>query len=999
MHANLLKFRRGMVAFALASFLVGCGGGGGSSSGSSNSGGSGNGNAGTGSGGSSVPTGTFTVNAVDDGILGAIISAPECASFSEQGSGVYTLKECISTPSSVNVINGFIDTNSNGVQDDNETAQVAPLKLNVSQSGLSDNFTVTPLTTLAAQDNNLLALAKALGINENELFQDSNRDIQRAVNAILISARKAGITKFDSFVQDLTTRIKDSNATGLNALNAVKTYMKNHQDTYKNKFGVVFGGFIDDTSALDLTSPTVLNDVEKKHTVPAGKIMLGGFIYDTIIPNAAVTLYDGRSSLANTSSDTNGRYFLPVNNTILDASKVYRLEAVSGNVKLISYVTTQELKNNLTGRQVSSGNLEDLIVSNVTTAKAVLVQKTNPSAENNATAMNEAKALVENLYNQDILTISGVIKDIVDNNKTLTTASDTLSLVQEIVEVNTTTKELTTTLPSEVNQTAVNTQVANIQSDPLLSTQVDSTAVVSAGSLRSIMENHTLYEFYYNDDFQPVPLSYSTIQINPDGSLNNYEYNYDENSSQWITSSNFDLNAGDILWSSDDTKLYIVAPSHIPSKIILMAKENINVLGKGVDIYHLQEEITANPKDRYYTDFVANAEHSGTVDFTSMSDSDKNIIIKYSADYSATYHLNDDGTYTTQNNLVAIHKYHTLVKDGKTFVIFDDGETNDGGGAIIYLDFNNQKAYQADYHNIGFKDSMIHYDSTAMINIWKNLPFFQQNELTNMINTAQANATHSATNTWSQITERVIYHYIKSLEGKEGLKKFLTERELYTVTNVNSASLRVDTMRFSFDFSTVNFSGTDDDGAYNDDSNITAYTEKSFTISDNGTNLVLTINEIADDYLLIDFNDGSTQRTERVYFDRDKAELYIYSQYYQNPQGEEGLKKFLAGKEVYGVTKANSTSWRIGTIAFASDFSTANFFGVDDEGAYNDISNITNYTAKSFTISDGGDSIVLTVEEVTHDYLLIGFNDGNSQHSERVYFNKAKAQTYIDTLN
>ncbi len=990
MSGKVLKFKKSMIALAMASFLVGCGGGGGGNSGSSNDEGGGN----TG-GGSSIPTGTFTVNAVDDNILGAIISAPECASFSEDGDGVYTLKECIATPSSVNVINGFVDTTNNGRHDDNETAQIAPLKLNVTQSGSSNNFTVTPLTTLAAQDTDLSALANALGISQDELFEDNpdNRAIQRAVNAILISARKAGITKFDSFVQDLVTQLKDSNATGLNALNAVKTYMQNHKESYKTKFGVVFGGFIDDTSALDLTSSTVLSDVESTHAVTEGKIVLGGFIYDTVIPNATVTLYDSTTSLETTTSDANGRYFLEVNKDILNSSKVYRLEAVSGDVKLISYVTTQELKDNLTGQQVSSGNLEDLIVSNVTTAKAVLVQKTRPSAEHNATAMNEAKALVESLYPQDILTISGVLKDIVDNNTTLTTASDTLDLAQNIVEVNTTTKELTTTLPSEVNQTAVDAQVANIQSDPLLSTQVDSTTVISEGSLRSIMENHTLYEFYYNSDFQSFPLVYDTLQIYPDGSLNSYEYRYDDNSSEWVISDDYNLNAGSILWSSDGSKVYVVSTDAIPGKITLLAKENITVLGHSVNIYHFQEETTGEPGDGYYTNFIANANETGTINFSSINDSNKEINIS-----NTMYYLDDNGTYH-QDNQSQQYRYRTLLKDGKTFVVFEDAETNDGDGAMIYLDFANQKAYIADYSSIGSKDSWIHYDSTTMSKIWKNLPFMQQQELITRINDAQTNATHSVSNTWSQITDRVIYKYIKSLEGKEGLKKFLAERELYAVTNVNSTSLRIDTMRFSFDFSSINFSGTDDGGAYNDDSNITDYTATTFTISDNGNEIILTINEITDDYLLMEFDDGSTQHTERVYFDKEKAEIYIYSQYYQHPQGQEGLKIFLADKEIYAVTNVNSASWRIDTIAFASDFSTANFFGTDDQGAYNDISDITNYTATSFTISDNGDSIVLTIQKVTDDYLLIEFDDGTTQHTERVYFNKAKAEAYMNTLN
>jgi len=852
MSIEILKYKKVILSVALAGFLVGCGGGGGGSSESS------------GGGSSNVPTGAYTVNAADDSIVGAIVSAPECASFSEGGSGIYTLKECISMPSSINVINGFVDTNGNGVQDNNETSQIAPLKLLVSQSGLNDNFTVTPLTTLAAQDRNLSALANALGVNLGDLFQDKsvNRGLQRAVNAILISARKAGITKFDSFVQDFATQLKDSNGTGLAALNDVKTYMKNHENSYKVKFGVVFGGFIDDTSTLDLNSSTVLSAVHNTHAVTSGKILLGGFIYDTVIPNAVVKLYDGSSVIASTTSDANGRYFLEVDQSVLNTSKVYKLEAVSGKIKLISYVTTQELKDNLTGRQVSSGNLEDLVVSNVTTAKAVLIEKTNPGAENNATAMNESKALVENLYNQDILTISGVIKDVVDNNKTLTTATDTLHLAQNVVEVNSTTKEVTTTLPSDVNQSVVDVQVTNIQNDPLLSTQVNSTVVVNEGSLRAIMENHTLYSFDYRFSFQPFSLTYESSLIHPDGSDSNYEYKYDANSSSWIVFDDMSGNAGDILWSSDGTKLYVVAPEAIPEKMTLMAKENISVLGNTIKIYHIQEEVTAEPGDTYYTDFVANAEHSGTINFNSMSGNDKNITINYEGGNSIAYHLDDNGTYYGSNNQSTHYKYHTLVKAGKTFVIFDDGETNDGGGVMICLDFANQKAYERGYHNIGFKDSDIDYDGVALLRIWKNLPSLQQFELGMMINNAQSTAVHSATNTWWQVTQRVIYNYIKSLEGKEGLKKFLAEREMYEVTNNDSSSWGIETLNFDFNFSNMFYSGTD--------YNITDYTATSFTLEGS---TVVTVKDIADDYVLVDI--GGVER--RVYFNRAKAEAYINS--------------------------------------------------------------------------------------------------------------------------
>ena len=79
----------------------------------------------------------YKVKVIDDEIVNAKVSAPECQSSEELGNGEYLLKNCVTKPSYINVENGTIgDTN---------VTQTFPLILNVSQSNLDDNFVVTPL--------------------------------------------------------------------------------------------------------------------------------------------------------------------------------------------------------------------------------------------------------------------------------------------------------------------------------------------------------------------------------------------------------------------------------------------------------------------------------------------------------------------------------------------------------------------------------------------------------------------------------------------------------------------------------------------------------------------------------------------------------------------------------------------------------------------------------------------------------------------------------------
>ena len=211
-----IEHKQLLISLITVGFLfTGCGGGGTGDSATASTGvennGGGTGDSATtgGNGTTTSEPGTYTLSVVDDNIIGATVSAPECATFTENGNGSYTLKECISKPSTITAVGGYIDVNANGVQDSDEASQDAPLKLKVSQSGFTNSFMVSPLTTLATQETDLSTLAAKLGVNQADLFKDNanNRNMQRSINALLIAARAAGITKYDTFIKDVKSWI------------------------------------------------------------------------------------------------------------------------------------------------------------------------------------------------------------------------------------------------------------------------------------------------------------------------------------------------------------------------------------------------------------------------------------------------------------------------------------------------------------------------------------------------------------------------------------------------------------------------------------------------------------------------------------------------------------------------------------------------------------------------------------------------------------------------
>lgn len=614
-----------------------------------------------------VPTLSYTVDVADDPIVGARVSAPECAKFTDNGNGSYTLQECIAKPSTITAVGGSFDMNGITIY------QTAPLILKTSQLNSNASFVVTPLTTLASQEDNLSALASALGISEADLFLNKaeHQTKMREINAILNAARSAGITKYEAFVSEFKNQIKNRSG-----ISAAKQYMIDNLETYRNTFGVVFGGFIRD-----------LND--KTPPVTTGRVRLGGYVYDAAIPNATITILDGSRTVAAGTSDFDGRYSIEINATELETSKVLKFQAVSGKTKLISYVTTDELKAGNIGYRISSGTIKDLIISNVTTAKAVLIDKIDPLAKSNATSMVEVKLIAESLYATDILNIASSIKAVVDHNASMNQA-DTLVLAQEIAAGE---------QPANTNYTD------EVKLDPTISDQLNSTTPNTTHNFKSLILGKTFIAFDYYREYShnsQNPFTYMELTFGTDGSMSLKEYR-NTSESNWSTDISLNEPAGSIQWSSDGMIAYDTSDFWPPSKHTLIRVETVTVGSATAKIYWIQDEVTADVTDGYFTNFKTTAEEQGSYNSTT-------------------------NTITIDSHTIDLNSSHisTMTKFGKTYYIANEGSS--GERTMYYVE--GTTAYEKNYDKIGTVsigwftdnvDALAAYKNATQNNQWAHI--------------------------------------------------------------------------------------------------------------------------------------------------------------------------------------------------------------------------------------------------------------------------------------
>ncbi len=704
-----------------AAFLIGCGGGGSTASTTPST------------PASSVPTGTYTVSVVDDVITGAKVTAPECAKTVDNGGGSYTLKECISAPSTITAVGGSFSADGVTIN------QTAPLILKTSQLDANASFVVTPFSTLASQESNLTALANALGVDKADLFKDNanHRSLMRAVNAILIAAREAGITKYDMFVGELKEQIKTSssaNSTGLAALVAAKAYMMNSANlaNYKAKYGVVFGGFVNDASALDLTS-SPLATVKATNTVTVNKVRLGGFVYDNTIANADITIYDGATIVGSGKSNSEGRYSIEIDASLLATSKVLRLEAISGTTKLIAYITTDELKAGTIGSKISSATVEDLVISNVTTAKAVLVDQISSTAKENAVTMVETKAIVETMYADKVLEIASAIRNVVDDGKPIVSGNDTLQLATAVAQ-------------GTADTTTYTDHSDAISNDPVLQDQLNSTEDTSVGTttLRSMIEGKALYEFGYDSYLSNIgknPFTFITDDLKADGSSSS-KYSRNDSGTNWIVYKTETLPVGTMKWSSDNTILYDVGDVTLPKKHTLLSKESIKYNNISATIYFIQNEVVGEGSEGFFTNFAATSHNIGSYDSTTRKYVETASNGRVTAFYLGT---NNYIQSTSESGTNTMYHWEKVIKYGKEFIVIQWNDYR----AIYYV--SNGNLYKKDYNPIGTVNTSWSTDSLLLLSAYKNMDTTQRDSLE-----AKIKATGSS-------ISKVIYDYIKSL--------------------------------------------------------------------------------------------------------------------------------------------------------------------------------------------------------------------------------------------
>jgi len=698
---------------------------------------------------------TYSLKLVDDAIVGAKVFAPECSGYEDKGNGHYELTGCYMKPTSIQSLGGFIDLNGNGDIDAEDTAQSAPLKLRISQTSLEDGFVVSPLTTLASSENaDLDALARALGLESTEeLFNETNTELQQAVNLLLISACDAGIVKYDSFIEELQTLVESSTTSGADALKEVQQRFVTNQDEYVNKFGIAFGGFILDTTALDLDNTTdSFATLNLNTSVTDGKIKLTGFVYDMAIADATVTIYDGEDIVGTATSDALGRYSTEIDESILNESKVLKLEAVAGQTKLVSYITTDEIKDGLIGQRLLSAQEVALIISNVTTAKAVLIKKTDPEALNDPLKLEQSKVIIESMYTQQLLELSSAIQDVVDQNKSIT-QSDTLSFAEELVDAATVSPLVNVSVPENID---INTTA--IVEDPMLSAQLNNSEspAISEESFRALFEDKKLYSFDWHWEYD-YHLTYDEDIFYSSGINEWKEYKLEDG--EWVVDFEEVLDFSDSAqWSADNNTLYVAGPVEA-SKLELISTENITISGFPVTIYHIRMETIGEPTQEYYDRFVELAHNEGTFEYDASTMKVTKIHIDYEDGSYSEYTLRDDGTYVRDNSDEA-YPYTVEEHYGKTYVILK--MTNDGDGRIFYVDYETGKAYKRDYNPVGSVEEWIEYESVSLLTLWKNLSDDQIAELQEKIEDATNDVTFTEDYTHYMAVQSTIYQYIKS---------------------------------------------------------------------------------------------------------------------------------------------------------------------------------------------------------------------------------------------
>jgi len=450
----------------------------------------------------------YYVNAVDDNITGANVSAPECNASKELKPGLYVLENCVAKPSYILVEGGTIgDTN---------VTQSFPLVLNVAQSGKEDGFVVSPLTTLLADANSttLDEFARKLGITKEKLFESPDKvseinmtKLNQKINAIYLKAEADGaIANKLKFVQAVRSEL-------INTIDGddfnVTDVAENVQSLSINQpqlFGLVFLNDLND-------SDNILDEIQKsQQPETAGGVTFLGLVFDKQVVNANIKMYrtDTNEILAEVQSDEYGKWTLNLDadtvNEIKNGDFVVMFEAVKGDIKLSSSMSSKQLalfidKN----KKLTASKSPDLVISNVTTVENAILSKRGALQTTDITSYENNRTNLKTYYSDKILKTAAVVKVMVDkleDNESSdllneSNSGDTFDFIVQNVDVTSNDINLSKTIADQ-NTTDME---ENITSNAILKRQIDyvpSTSQVEDGKLtfEKVANNEAGNTFY-----------------------------------------------------------------------------------------------------------------------------------------------------------------------------------------------------------------------------------------------------------------------------------------------------------------------------------------------------------------------------------------------------------------------------------------------------------------------------------------------------------------------
>ncbi len=446
-------YKKTIISVALAGFLVSCGSSGGGDSDSSTS-------------------YNLEVSSTSK-VSRSEISSKECGAFTESSNGGYNLNECSSEPRVILSKNGFLDRNSNGIQDGDDITIAFPFILNVEQLADVANLKLTPLTTLASVCKNseeLEALAKKFNIDKDSLFSSENIDNTTLdkINGLMLQADKEGIVNKVRFLVLLNEGIL--NTTSADILSGAIGYMKANKDKYKNDFTIAFEGFVNDVT--ENSSSFILDQVAKNFEVESDKIVLTGFMYDSIIANAKIEITDNEAVIGEGTSNAIGKWKIKLDKSILDEDKILLFKGTGkdkqGDEVILSLaITTQNLRAMDKNHFSLSDNI-NLAISNVTTSRVMIVKKQNGG---NLPTANEFETQAKNIDTKLLLDTSSAIKVVIDGSVNLKDGENSYDYVDNLLSVENGKVALKID-GSDITQTELNTQTANINKDQTLSKQL-----------------------------------------------------------------------------------------------------------------------------------------------------------------------------------------------------------------------------------------------------------------------------------------------------------------------------------------------------------------------------------------------------------------------------------------------------------------------------------------------------------------------------------------------